>query len=92
MVKKPSYLSKGALLLKRRRAGATGNGNEAPGGKETGTNPRGEIGKQRTIPKVTRERQRPPGTTLARAAVVVFTSAIHPPDGLSVAGSMRSAT
>ena len=36
-MKKPSYPSKGALLLKRKRVGATGNENEAPGGKQTGT-------------------------------------------------------
>ena len=41
MVKKPSYLSKEALLLKRKRVGATKNGNEAPGGRQTGTDPQG---------------------------------------------------
>ena len=41
MVKKPSYPSKGALLLKRRRAGVTRNGNEAPRGRETRTDSQG---------------------------------------------------
>ena len=41
MVKNPSYPSKEALLLKRRRAWVIRNGNEAPGGRETGKDPRG---------------------------------------------------
>ena len=40
-MKNPFYPSKGALLLKRRRAGATRNGNQALGGRETGIDPRG---------------------------------------------------
>ena len=40
-VKKPFFPSKGDLLLKRRRAGVTRNGNEAPRGKETGADPCG---------------------------------------------------
>ena len=39
MVKKPSYPSKEALLLKRKRARATKNGNEAQGGMQTRTDP-----------------------------------------------------
>ena len=39
MAKKPSYPSKGVLLLKKKRAGATRNGNEALGGRRTGIDP-----------------------------------------------------
>ena len=39
MAKKPSYPSEGALPLKRRKAEATRNWNEAPGGKEIRTDP-----------------------------------------------------
>ena len=39
MAKKPSYPSEGALLLKRRKAEVTRNGNEAPGRKEIRTDP-----------------------------------------------------
>ena len=48
--------------------------------------------KQRTIPKEARERQRPPWTTLGRAAVTIFTSAIHPPDSLNIPGPTRNVT
>ena len=85
MAKKPFYPSKGALLRKRRRAGATRNWNEAPGGKETGIDPLEGIEKIENDPQrgegtseTERERQRPPGTTLAQAVAAVFTSAIHP--------------
>ena len=51
MVKKPSYPSKGTLLLKRRRVGATRNGNEALGGKEPWTDPRGGTEKTENDPR-----------------------------------------
>ena len=51
MVKKPSYLSKGFLLLKRKRAGATRNGNEAPGGRHIGIDLQGEIEKIESDPQ-----------------------------------------
>ena len=50
-MKKPTCPSKGALLLKRRRAGATRNGNEALGGRETRTDPQGEIEKTESDPQ-----------------------------------------
>ena len=68
-----------ALLLKRRRAGATRNGNEAPRGRETRTDLGGETEKTDSDPKEVRERQRPPRTTSTRATAAVFTSAVHPP-------------
>ena len=40
-MKKPSYLNKIALPLKRKRVGATRNGNEALGDRQTGTDPQG---------------------------------------------------
>ena len=49
-VKNPSYPSNEALLLERRRAGVTRNGNEAPRGRKTGTNPRGGIEKIESDP------------------------------------------
>ena len=39
MAKKPSYLSEGALPLKRRKVELKRNGNEALGGKEIETDP-----------------------------------------------------
>ena len=50
-MKKPSYPSKGALLLKKRRAGTTRNGNKAPGGRETRTDPLGETEKTENDPQ-----------------------------------------
>ena len=46
-----ALLSKRALLLKRRRAGATRNRNEAPGGRETGTDPREGTEKTESYPQ-----------------------------------------
>ena len=51
MAKKPLFPSEGALLLKRRKAGATRNGNEAPGGEEIGTDPHGGIEKKDNDPQ-----------------------------------------
>ena len=50
-VKKPSYLSKGVPLLKRKRVGATGNGSEALGGRQTGADPQGGAGKTESDPQ-----------------------------------------
>ena len=47
---------------------------------------------QRTIPKKVRERQRPPGTTSARATTAVFTSTVHPHDSLNITGLARGTT
>ena len=55
MMKKPSYLSKGALLLKRRRVGATRNWNGALKGKETGTDHRGGTEKTENDPSRDKE-------------------------------------
>ena len=54
--------------------------------------PKEEQGKQGAVPKKARERQRSPGTTSARVVAAVFTSAIHPPNNLSVTSPARSAT
>ena len=51
MVKKPSYPSKEAFLLKKKRAGATKNRNEVPGGRQTGTDPQGGAGKMDSGPR-----------------------------------------
>ena len=51
MVKKPSYQSKESLLLKRKREGATKNGNEVLGGMQTGTNPQGGAKKMECGPR-----------------------------------------
>ena len=51
MVKKPSYPSKGALLLKKRRAGAIRNGSEALESRETGTDPRGGAERKESDPQ-----------------------------------------
>ena len=44
-MKKPSCPRKIDLLLKRKRVGATRNRNEAPRGRQTGTDPQGGAGK-----------------------------------------------
>ena len=51
MVKKPSYRSKGSLLLKRKRARAIRNENEGPEGRQTGTDPQGGIEKTENGPQ-----------------------------------------
>ena len=51
MVKKPSYPSKEALLLKRKRAGAIKKGNEAPRGRQIGTDPQGGAEKTESSPR-----------------------------------------
>ena len=51
MVKKPSYPRKEGLLLKRKRAGAIKNGNEALGGRQTGTDPQGGAEKKESGPR-----------------------------------------
>ena len=45
MAKKPSYPSKGALLLKRKRVGATRKENKAPRGRQIGIDPQEGIEK-----------------------------------------------
>ena len=51
MVKKPSYPSKGVPQPKKKRAGATRNGSEAPGGRQIGTDPQGGAGKIESDPQ-----------------------------------------
>ena len=51
----------------------TRNGNEASGGRETGTDPRRGTEKTENDPQRARECQRPLGTTSALVAAAVFT-------------------
>ena len=92
MVKKPSYPSKEALLLKRKRAGATKKGNEAPGGRQTRTDPQGEAEKKEGGPRKDEGTSEIAWDHLSLS----FNSGIHlgntPLDNLSVAGPKRSTT
>ena len=51
MAKKPSYPNKRALPLKRKRAGATRNGNKAPRDRQIGINPQGGAEKTGSSPQ-----------------------------------------
>ena len=101
LAKTEKYINGEEALLSKQRTSSTQK-EKSPGRQETGTKPQeagrqGQIPgegqrKQRMIPKEARERQRLPETTSAQATTAVFTSAIHPPNSLSVTGPTRSAT